>query len=65
VAAGEQRVVLPQWEPTDGSRDYTSPTLKIGTPRVLFEGEFVSSFGSRANWNSLDGRRFLLVKRVE
>ena len=43
----------------------TSPTLKIGTPRVLFEGDFVSSPGSRANWDSVDGLRFLLVKRIE
>ncbi|MEE8349226.1 MAG: c-type cytochrome [Acidobacteriota bacterium] len=41
------------------------PVVKIGTPRVLFEGDFVSSPGSRANWDSLDGGRFLLVKRVE
>ena len=43
----------------------TSPILKIGTPRVLFEGDFVSSPGSRANWDSVDGSRFLLIKRVE
>jgi len=43
----------------------TDSILKIGTPRVLFEGDFVSSPGSRANWDSVDGRRFLLVKRVE
>lgn len=43
----------------------TSPILKIGTPRVLFEGDFVSSPGSRANWDSVDGWRFLLIKRVE
>ncbi len=43
----------------------TSPTLKIGAPRVLFEGDFVNSPGSRANWDSVEGRRFLLVKRLQ
>lgn len=53
---GDQRMVV---EVT------TNPTLRIGTPRVLFEGDFVSSPGSRANWDSLEGQRFLLVKRVD
>jgi len=44
----------------------TSPTLKFGVPRVLFEGKFVRSPGSRSNWDaSADGQRFLLMKRVE
>ena len=44
----------------------TRPTLRIGTPRVMFEGDFVHSPGSRANWDSTrDGRRFLLLKKVQ
>ncbi len=41
-------------------------TLTVGTPRVLFEGDFISSPGSRANWDATpDGRRFLLLKMKE
>jgi Tol biopolymer transport system component len=44
----------------------TSPTLKVGTPRVLFEGDYVNSPGSRASWDATpDGQRFLLLKKVE
>ena len=44
----------------------TSPTLKFGVPRVLFEGKFVRSPGSRANWDaSADGQRFLLMMKVD
>ncbi len=44
----------------------TGPTLTVGTPRVLFEGDFISSPGSRANWDATpDGQRFLLLKMKE
>ena len=44
----------------------TSPTLTVGTPRVLFEGDFVNSPGGRAYWDATgDGRRFLMLKKVE
>ena len=44
----------------------TTPTLTVGTPRVLFEGEYVNSPGSRASWDATpDGQRFLLLKKVE
>ncbi len=44
----------------------TGPTLTVGTPRVLFEGEFVISPGSRAYWDATqDGQRFLMLKKVE
>ena len=44
----------------------TTPTLKVGTPRLLFEGDFVPSSGSRANWDAEpDGLRFLMLKKVE
>ena len=34
----------------------TSPTLTVGTPRVLFEGDFVNSPGGRAYWDATRGR---------
>ena len=41
-------------------------TLTVGTPRVLFEGDFVPSSGSRANWDATpDGQRFLMLQKVE
>jgi hypothetical protein len=40
-------------------------TLKVGPPRVMFEGDYVKSPGSRASWDSYDGQRFLLLKRAE
>ena len=44
----------------------TTPTLTVGLPRLLFEGAFVPSSGSRANWDAThDGRRFLMLKKVE
>ncbi len=44
----------------------TGPTLTVGTPRVLFEGDFVNSPGSRASWDvTRDGQRFLMLKKVE
>ncbi|MBI2822170.1 MAG: PD40 domain-containing protein, partial [Acidobacteria bacterium] len=43
----------------------TTPALKVGTPRVLFEGDFVESPGSRANWDSLDGQRFIMVRKAK
>ncbi len=44
----------------------TTPTLTVGTPRVLFEGDFVPSSGSRANWDATaDGQRFLMLKKVK
>ncbi len=44
----------------------TTPTLTVGTPRVLFEGDFVPSSDSRANWDATaDGQRFLMLKKVK
>ncbi|MEE8348415.1 MAG: hypothetical protein V3R94_02520 [Acidobacteriota bacterium] len=44
----------------------TSPTLTVGTPRVLFEGDFIRSPGGRAYWDATrDGQRFLMLKKVE
>ena len=44
----------------------TTPTLTVGTPRVLFEGDFVPSSGSRANWDATpDGQRFLMLQKVK
>ncbi len=40
-------------------------TLNVGISRVLFEGNYVKGPGSRASWDSTDGQRFLLLKRVE
>jgi len=44
----------------------TGFTLTVGTPRVLFEGDFVKSPGGRAYWDATrDGQRFLMLKKVE
>jgi hypothetical protein len=44
----------------------TGPPLTVGTPRVLFEGDFVKSPGGRAYWDATrDGRRFLMLKKVD
>jgi hypothetical protein len=46
----------------------TSATLDattVGQPRVMVEGDYVRSPGSRANWDSRDGRRFLMVRKAE
>jgi len=44
----------------------TGSTLTVGTPRILFEGDFVHSPGSRAYWDATqDGQRFLMLKKVE
>ena len=40
-------------------------TVKVGVPRVLFVGNYVKSPGSRASWDSINGQRFLVLKKVE
>ncbi|MDA2924864.1 hypothetical protein MYX65_09460, partial [Acidobacteria bacterium AH-259-L09] len=42
----------------------TEPTLKVGTPRLLFEGEYsYSSPAWTSNYDiSPDGQRFLMLK---
>jgi len=42
----------------------TGESLTMGKPRVMFEGDYVKSPGSRASWDSSDGQRFLLLKKV-
>jgi serine/threonine-protein kinase len=67
----------PQWAPSGRELFYrngdammavdvaTSPTLKAGTPRKLFEKHYELSFALYANYSvSPDGQRFLMVKRI-
>ena len=43
----------------------TDPLLIIGKPKLLFEGDFVRSPGTRANYDvTPDGRRFILLQEV-
>ena len=43
----------------------TSPRLKVGTPRRLFEGRYEPSVSLYANYSTIDGRRFVMVKRID
>lgn len=44
----------------------TDPLLIIGKPRLLFEGNFVKSPGTRANYDvTPDGRRFIMLQEVQ
>ena len=43
----------------------TIDATQIGAPRVLFEGDYARSPGSRASWDSIDGQRFLLLKKAQ
>ena len=44
----------------------TSPTLKAGTPRLLFEKHYEPSLGLFANYSVTgDGQRFVMVKRLD
>lgn len=42
----------------------TMERTKVGTPKVLFRGDYVKSPGSRASWDSRDGQRFLVLKKA-
>jgi eukaryotic-like serine/threonine-protein kinase len=44
----------------------TSPTLKVGTPRRLFEKHYEPSLALYPNyWATSDGQRFVMVKRID
>ena len=46
----------------------TEPELSVGTPRLLFEGRFLGTgpVQLRRNYDvSLDGQRFLMIKREQ
>ena len=44
----------------------TDPLLIIGKPKLLFEGDFVTSPGTRANYDvTPDGRRFIMLREVK
>ena len=44
----------------------TQPNFAGGKPRVLFQGQYLSSFPTRSNYDvSPDGQRFLMLKPVE
>tara|TARA_B100000378_G_C17684525_1_gene285757 strand:- start:188 stop:340 length:153 start_codon:yes stop_codon:yes gene_type:complete len=43
----------------------TDPLLIIGRPKLLFEGDFVRSPGTRANYDvTPDGRHFIMLQEV-
>ena len=44
----------------------TEPTFSAGTPRLLFEGTYELSGGTRANYDvTPDGQRFVMVQLGE
>jgi serine/threonine-protein kinase len=44
----------------------TQPSFAAGTPRMLFEGQYVPAPGASPNYDvSPDGQRFLMLKPVE
>jgi len=44
----------------------TQPAFSAGKPRVLFEGRYLTSAGSPADYDvSPDGQRFLMVKESD
>ena len=44
----------------------THPTLKAGTPRLLFEKHYEPSLGLFANYSvTADGQRFVMIKRLD
>ena len=43
----------------------TSPRLKVGTPRRLFEKRYEPSVSLYANYSTIDGERFVMVKRID
>ena len=43
----------------------TAPTLTVGVPRMLFQGDFLSGSSPRANYDvTRDGQRFVMVAPI-
>jgi Tol biopolymer transport system component len=67
----------PLWSPTGRELFYrvgtalmavdvtTGPRLKVGTPRRLFEKRYEPSVSLYANYSTIDGERFVMVKRID
>jgi hypothetical protein len=67
----------PMWSPTRRELFYrvgdammavdvtTSPRLTIATPRRLFEKHYEPSISLYANYSTIDGQRFVMVKRLD
>ncbi len=43
----------------------TIQDAKVGTPRLMFEKDYVQSPGTRASWDSKDGQRFLMLRKAD
>ena len=67
----------PLWSPTGHELFYrvgdavmavdvtTSPSLKVGTPHRLFEKRYEPSISLYANYSTIDGQRFVMIKRMD
>jgi Tol biopolymer transport system component len=67
----------PLWSPTGRELFYrvgtavmavdvaTSPSLTVGTPHRLFEGRYEPSISLYANYSTIDGQRFVMIKRID
>jgi len=67
----------PLWSPTGRELFYrvgnavmavdvtTSPSLKVGTPHRLFEKRYEPSISLYANYSTIDGQRFVMIKRMD
>jgi eukaryotic-like serine/threonine-protein kinase len=67
----------PMWSPTGRELFYrvgdammavdvtTSPNFKVGTPHRLFEKPYEPSISLYANYSTIDGQRFLMIKRID
>jgi Tol biopolymer transport system component len=67
----------PVWSPTGRELFYrvgnalmavdvtTTPQLKVGTPHRLFEQRYEPSISLYANYSTIDGQRFLMIKRTD
>jgi serine/threonine-protein kinase len=43
----------------------TSPALQVGTPHRLFDKRYEPSISLYANYSTIDGQRFLMIKRID
>jgi hypothetical protein len=43
----------------------TSPSLKVGTPHRLFERRYEQSISLYPNYSTIDGQRFVMIKRID
>jgi Tol biopolymer transport system component len=67
----------PVWSPTGRELFYrvgdalmavdvtTSPRLQVGTPHRLFEKRYEPSISLYANYSTIDGQRFVMIKRID